>query len=147
LPIEAGSQILVTLHHGTSWMYPRILHLGFCWQELFCACGFLFIRAKDCGCVQYNPLGWTREEYIRFPLKNLVWLSVSLHFPLATWRQLFVAFNQFFFYSLQLPKRVPFNMGMLTMHLSTLRQWKFWWAWWRCVTGFECCIGGHWHGG
>jgi hypothetical protein len=30
------------------------------------------------------------------------------------------------------------------VHASTLYQWKFWWAWWRWVTGFKCCIGGHW---
>jgi hypothetical protein len=102
--------------------------------------------------VVYNPLGWTREEYIRFPVRNLVWLSISLHFLLATWRQLSAAFSQNFLYWLQLQKWVPFYTGMLTsaclqVHASTLCQWKFWWAWWRWVTGFKCYIGGHWWGG
>jgi hypothetical protein len=64
--------------------------------------------------VVYNPLGWTREEYIRFPVRNLVWLSISLHFLLATWRQLSAAFSQNFLYWLQLQKWVPFYTGMLT---------------------------------
>ncbi len=96
LPIEAGSQILVTLHHGTSLVYPRVLHLGFADKNCFVLVGFCSSGPKIV--VVYNALGWTREEYIRFPLKNLVWLSMSLHFPLATWRQLFVAFNQFFLF-------------------------------------------------
>ncbi len=96
LPIKAVSQILVTLHHGTSLIYPWVLHLGFADKNCFVLVGFCSSGPKIV--VVYNALGWTREEYIRFPLKNLVWLSMSLHFPLATWRQLFVAFNQFFLF-------------------------------------------------
>jgi len=140
LPIKAGSQILVTLHHGTSWIYPWVLNLGFADKNCFVLVGFCSSGPKIV--VVYNPLGWTREEYIRSPLKNLV-----SAFPPCNLEAAFCRIQSVFFYSLQLPKRVPFNMGMLTMHLSTLRQWKFWWAWWRWVTGFECCIGGHWHGG
>jgi hypothetical protein len=35
-------------------------------------CFWVFCSSGPKIGVVYNPLGWTREEYIRFPWKNLV---------------------------------------------------------------------------
>ncbi len=99
------------LAHGTSWIYSWVLCSSFADNNCFVVVGFC---SSPKIVVVYNPLGWTREEYIRFPVRNLVWLSISLHFLLATWRQLSAAFSQNFLYWLQLQKWVPFYTGMLT---------------------------------
>lgn len=99
------------LAHGTSWIYSWVLCSSFADNNCFVVVGFCSSLKIV---VVYNPLGWTREEYVRFPVRKLVWLFISLHFLLATWRQLSAAFSQNFLYWLQLQKQVPFYMGMLT---------------------------------
>lgn len=144
LTTEVGSQILIASLHMEQVEYT----LGFYVQVLLTTIVLLlwvFVHPRRLWLCTTHLDGLGRNTYAS-RWESLFDCSYLCIFSLQPGGSFLQHSVRIFYIGCNCKNRSLFIWACLQVHASTLYQWKFWWAWWRWVTGFKCCIGGHWWG-